>query len=81
MRLPAVVKKWWILALVPYVPLGLWILTSMSIMGSSSPSFGSALAGGLMFAFGFIVLLIYTLVFVVALFVMLIRKKKKSHSK
>jgi uncharacterized membrane protein len=79
MRLSAV-KKWWILALIPYVPLGLWILISMSVMNSSSSSFGSALAGGLMFAFGFIALLVYTLVFVITLLIMLIRRKKRSHS-
>ncbi|MBE5730005.1 hypothetical protein IHI26_01580 [Candidatus Parvarchaeota archaeon] len=80
MRLPAVVKKWWVLALIPYVPLGLWALISISIMNSSSPSFGSALAGGLMFAFGFIALLVYTLAFVITLLITLIRRKKKSHS-
>ncbi|MCL4398714.1 hypothetical protein M1137_02900 [Candidatus Parvarchaeota archaeon] len=79
MRLSAV-KKWWILALIPYVPLGLWILISMSVMNSSSSSFGGALAGGLMFAFGFIALLVYTLVFVITLLIMLIRRKKRSHS-
>jgi hypothetical protein len=80
MRLPAVGKKWWMLTLVPYVPLGLWMLISISIMGSSPPSFGSALAGGLMFTSGFIVLLAYTLVLVITLLIKLVRRKKKSHS-
>lgn len=77
MRLPAAGKKWWIIALIPYVPLGLWMFISISIMGNPSVS---ALAGGLMFAFGFIALLVYTLVLVITLLITLVRRKKKSHS-
>ena len=50
---------------------------SISIMGSPSVA---VLAGGLMFAFGFIALLVYTLILVITLLITLVRRKKKLHS-